>query len=127
MKRNLAATAVCACGLLMLSVANNSVNAADADAGKDAFAKRCSGCHALDSDKEGPRLRGVFGRKAGTVESFQYSEELRKSGIVWDQPLLTRWLEDPQKVVPNTNMEFRVISPEERSAIVTYLKSLATP
>ncbi len=110
----------------MLGVANTSIIAADADAGKDAFAKRCSGCHAVDSDKEGPRLRGVFGRKAGTVESFQYSEELRKSGIVWDQALLIKWLEDPQKVVPNTNMEFRVINPEERTAIVSYLKSLAT-
>ncbi len=35
--------------------------------GKELFEKRCGGCHALDLDKEGPRLRGVYGRKADTV------------------------------------------------------------
>jgi cytochrome c2 len=30
--------------------------------GKEIFEKRCGGCHSLDRDKEGPRLRGVYGR-----------------------------------------------------------------
>ena len=45
--------------------------------GKALFEKRCGGCHALDRDKEGPRLGGVYGRTAGTVASFQYSDALR--------------------------------------------------
>jgi cytochrome c len=43
--------------------------------GKDLFGRRCSGCHATDASKEGPRLRGVVGRKAGSVAGFQYSDE----------------------------------------------------
>ena len=34
---------------------------------KALFEKRCGGCHALDRDKEGPRLGGVYGRTAGSV------------------------------------------------------------
>ncbi len=95
-----------------------------ADRGADAFARRCSGCHALDADKEGPRLRGVFGRKAGTVEGFPYSDELRKSDLVWDEATLERWLEDPMKMVPGTDMPFRVPNATDRGLIVRYLKSL---
>jgi cytochrome c2 len=39
--------------------------------GQTLFQKRCTGCHALDGDHEGPRLRGVVGRMAGKVENFQ--------------------------------------------------------
>jgi cytochrome c2 len=49
--------------------------AGDGDAvhGKAVFEKRCTGCHAMDADREGPRLVGVFGRKAGSVPGFTYS------------------------------------------------------
>ena len=99
-----------------LAVAANA-----ADTGADAFARRCSGCHALDVDKEGPRLGGVTHRKAGAVADFPYSDELKQSGIVWDDATLMRWLEDPQKVVPGSDMAFRVPNPEERAAIVKFL------
>jgi cytochrome c len=97
----------------------------DAGAGKDVFAKRCSGCHAPDSEKEGPRLRGVVGRKAGTVPGFPYSDALRNSGIVWNESLLDKWLENPQAVVKDNDMEFHVANAAEREAVIAYLKSLA--
>src|SRR5258706_10462869 len=31
--------------------------------GEAIFEKRCGGCHALDRDKEGPSLGGVYGRE----------------------------------------------------------------
>ena len=95
--------------------------------GKDLFVRRCSGCHSLDANKEGPRLRGVFGRKAGTVAGFPYSEELRKSGITWDAVTLDKWLENTESVVPSNDMEFRVTNPDERTALLAYLKSLTGP
>jgi cytochrome c len=58
--------------------------------GKALFEKRCSGCHALDRDKEGPRLGGVYGRTAGSLESFPYSEALKKSGIKWTEENLAK-------------------------------------
>jgi cytochrome c len=45
--------------------------------GKAVFEKRCTGCHAMDVDREGPRLSGVFGRKAGSVPGFTYSTGLK--------------------------------------------------
>jgi cytochrome c len=95
--------------------------------GKDLFERRCSGCHALDIDKEGPRLRGVYGRKAGSMPGFEYSEGLKKSAIRWDKESLERWLAGPDAMVPDTDMAFRVANGDERTALIAYLKSLAIP
>ena len=89
---------------------------------KDLFDKRCGGCHALDRDKEGPQLHGVYGRKAGTVASFQYSDALKNSKIVWTEETLERWLTDTEKLVPNNDMTFHVEKPDERRAIIAYLR-----
>ena len=105
-----------------LSSLRGASNQAD---GKALFEKRCGGCHALDRDKEGPRLGGVYGRKAGTVDSFQYSDALQKSKIVWADDSLERWLTDTAKLVPDNDMTFRVESADERRAIIAYLKAVS--
>jgi cytochrome c len=92
--------------------------------GKDLFERRCSGCHALDIDKEGPRLRGVYGRRAAAVPDFAYSEPLKKAAIRWDDKSLERWLSDPDAMVAGTDMAFRLADAEERTAVIAYLKSL---
>jgi cytochrome c len=100
-----------------------SARPAEADAGI-LFQKRCGGCHAADRDKEGPRLGGVYGRPAAAVKSFGYSSALQSSKIVWNEQTLDRWLTDPGKMAPGTEMEFRVETAGERQAIIEYLKSL---
>jgi cytochrome c len=92
------------------------------DSGKELFQKRCGGCHALDRDKEGPRLHGVYGRTAGSVDSFQYSDALKKSKIVWAEDTLDRWLTSTEKLVPDNEMTFHVEKAEERTAIIAFLK-----
>ena len=92
------------------------------DSGKETFEKRCGGCHALDRDKEGPRLRGVYGRVAGSVDSFQYSEALKKSKITWTDETLEQWLTDTEKLVPGNDMTFHVEKAAERADIIAYLK-----
>ena len=94
--------------------------------GQALFQKRCGGCHALDADHEGPRLRGVVGRAAGTVKTFQYSEALKNAKYTWDEAKLDKWLADTDSVVPDNDMSFRVPRPEERAAIISYLKSLSS-
>ena len=94
---------------------------AQADA-KALFEKRCGGCHALDRDKEGPRLGGVYGRTAGTVDSFQYSDALKNSRVKWTEETLNKWLTDTEKLVPNNDMTFHVEKADERSEIIAYLK-----
>jgi cytochrome c len=90
--------------------------------GRAAFEKRCSGCHALDRDKEGPRLAGVWGRKAGSVAGFPYSDAVKKSAIVWNEALLDKWLTDPESVIPESDMAFRLSSAEDRASIIAFLK-----
>ena len=94
----------------------------DAERGKAVFEKRCTGCHAMDADREGPRLAGVFGRKAGGLGGFTYSAGLKNSGLTWTDATLERWLSDPDMVVPDNNMSFGVPKAEERRDLIAYLK-----
>jgi cytochrome c len=94
----------------------------DAVRGKAVFEKRCTGCHAMEVDREGPRLAGVFGRKAGSVAGFNYSAGLKNSGITWTDATLERWLSDPDLVVKDNNMSFGVPKAEERRDLIAYLK-----
>jgi cytochrome c len=90
--------------------------------GKELFEKRCGGCHALDRDKEGPRLRGVYGRVAGSLDSFKHSDALKNSKITWTDERLDKWLTDTEKLVPDNDMTFHVEKPEERGEIIAFLK-----
>ena len=109
-------------GLLITATASLPSKAAQQVDGRALFQKRCGGCHALDRDKEGPRLGGVYGRKAGTIDSFQYSDALKNSKVVWSDETLDRWLTNTEALVPNNDMTFHVESAEERKAIIAYLK-----
>jgi cytochrome c len=93
--------------------------------GKETFEKRCGGCHSLDQDKEGPRLRGVYGRLSGSVSSFSYSTALKSAHISWDAESLDKWLAGPDKLVPDTDMAFHVDKADERRDIIAYLKGLS--
>jgi len=97
----------------------------DAVRGKALFVRRCGGCHALDRPMEGPRLRGVYGRRAGSDGEFAYSEALKNAKIVWDADLLDRWLTDTDVLVSGNDMSFRVPDGDERRDIIAYLRSLS--
>jgi cytochrome c len=97
-----------------------------ASRGKETFEKRCGGCHSLDQDKEGPRLRGVYGRQAGSVSSFSYSTALKSAHISWDAESLDKWLAGPDKLVPDSDMAFHVDKADERRDIIAYLKGLSS-
>lgn len=103
---------------------NNAQSAADGDPirGKEVFEKRCSGCHAMEQNREGPRLGDVYGRTSGDVARFDYSPALKKARIVWDDASLEQWLADPDTLVPGNNMEFHVARPQERRDLISFLK-----
>ena len=94
----------------------------DATRGGDLFERRCTGCHSLTENKEGPRLGGVYGRPSATIAGFPYSTALGGAHLTWNEATLDRWLTDPDAFVPNNNMDFRVPKPQERADIVAYLK-----
>jgi cytochrome c len=93
--------------------------------GKVVFEKRCTGCHAMEQNREGPKLRGVFGRTSGIVDGYPYSPALRKARIVWNDSSLEQWLADPDTLVPGNNMEFHVSRPQERRDLIGFLKEEA--
>jgi cytochrome c len=99
----------------------------DPDAGRQLFEKRCTGCHSLDRNKEGPRLGGVYGRPVGTVPGFDYSAALKSVHFVWDEERLNKWLTDTQSLVEDNNMDFHVSKAEERVEIIRYLKLISLP
>jgi len=90
--------------------------------GKTLFEKRCTGCHALTQNREGPRLQGVYGRTSGTAPGFAYSAALRKAHIVWDDKSLEKWLTDPDAFLPGNDMDFLVSKPQDRQDIISYLR-----
>jgi cytochrome c len=106
----------------LLPCVARSEAAGDPARGRQIFEKRCTGCHALEQNREGPRLQGVFGRTSGTVPGYPYSPELIKAAIVWDESSLDRWLSGPDILVPGTNMDFHVPKPEERRDLISLLK-----
>jgi cytochrome c len=74
--------------------------------------KTCALCHAFEKNGAGPKHAGVVGRIAGTVPDYRYSPALQKSGIVWTDATLDRWLADPQALVPGTKM---FLQPRQRA------------
>jgi cytochrome c len=122
MQPKIIATIALASGAAILAAFDAGGARGDTIAGRSAFEKHCTGCHALDHEKTGPRLAGVVGRRAGTVAGFQYSDAVKKSAVVWNEAVLDKWLIDPETVIPDTDMAFRLDNPVERAAIIAFLK-----
>jgi cytochrome c len=102
-----------------------AAGAADVEAGKVVF-NRCKVCHKLEaggSGALGPSLHGVFGRKAGSAEGYNYSEAMKSSGIVWDDETLAKYVGDPKTFIPGNKMAFPGIRNEaELANLLAYLK-----
>lgn len=81
----------------------------DADAGRKVFNK-CRSCHVIDEERNrvGPHLVGVFGRPAGSVADFNYTDANRNSGVVWTAETLSEYLLDPRAYLPGTRMNLKV-------------------
>ena len=73
----------------------------------------------------GPNLRGVYGRAAGSVETFVYSNAFQKAlkGMEWNDASLDVWITNPQKWVPGVYMFYKQPDPEIRRKIILYLKA----
>jgi cytochrome c len=110
---------------VLMAVAAAAISQTPESSGKDLFARRCGGCHSLDRPMEGPPLRNVYGRAAGSWRDFQYSDALKNSKMTWNEDLLDKWLTNTESLAPNNDMSFRVTSRQERRDIIAYLKSLS--
>jgi cytochrome c2 len=103
----------------------------DAVRGRTVFYQSCAVCHADDKESEqvekaGPSLVGVFGRRAATGTTFGYTVALRKSGLTWDAPTLSRFLAKPSALVPGTAMPASISDDDDRANLIAYLSTLKT-
>ena len=112
----------------MVAISGLVAQAAPADAlrGEQVYA-RCLACHALATDRVGPRHCGLIGRRAATVAGFDYSVAMKKSGLVWDEKTLDLFLKKPLKLVPGSSMTYDgVPDATERHDLIAYLKKVNT-
>jgi cytochrome c len=103
---------------------------ADLEKGEALYAM-CRSCHTLvegGANLTGPNLWGTFGAKAAYVTGFNYSDALKTSGLTWDFATMDKWIEKPRELVPGTKMSYvGMKSPEDRAALIAFLKVNTTP
>ncbi|MCC1492939.1 c-type cytochrome [Cognatishimia sp. F0-27] len=95
--------------------------------GERQFMRKCSICHALTdapSRKAGPSLFGVFGRAAGSVDGYAYSDTLSGSPIVWDDDTIDALFDQgPDHYIPGSKMPMQVITkPQDRADLIAFMK-----
>lgn len=118
----LAAVALALAASAVLAASTDAAPRGDAIAGKQIYT-RCLACHALAYDRTGPRHCGLFGRRAGSVKDFAYSDAMKRSKIVWNERTLDRFLANPLTAVPGTAMGYAgVVDRIERVDLIAYLK-----
>jgi cytochrome c len=106
----------------LIAVIATPAVAADAAHGKVVF-QTCAACHSDKPDAIGPSLRGVYGRKAGSLEDFRYSPAMQRSGITWDDANLHAYIKDPQAKVKGNRMPFGGLSSDaDIDDVIAYLK-----
>jgi len=101
--------------------------AGNAEQGQTAFHQQCSVCHSLTANRVGPILSGVYGRKAGSVPEYGYSNAVKSSNVVWDRTTLDKWLTSSQNFLPGQRMNISISDAQKRADIIAYLKSISGP
>lgn len=97
--------------------------------GQRAF-QRCYACHSVIAGEDtlpGPNLRGVLGRRAGTMPGFEFSLGMLEAGtargLVWTRRTLDAFLADPQGMVPGMTMTMLGLpDADDRRDVIDYIE-----
>jgi cytochrome c len=118
MKRTLAA-------MILLSGFTGAAHAQDAAAGEKVYAV-CRPCHQVGETAKnavGPKLNGLFGRKSGSIEGYNYTDANKNSGITWDEATFLEYIKDPRAKIPGTKMVYAGLKDEQRAKdLIAYLR-----
>lgn len=119
---------VTALAIVITSVTMSPAAAQTAANGEDVY-KKCRACHQLGETARngvGPLLNGIIGRKAGTVDGFNYSDANKSSGVTWDKETFLKYIKDPRAAMPGNKMAFVGIKDEQDAAdLFAYLTQFA--
>lgn len=89
------------------------------------FRNQCGTCHSLDPadpPRQGPLLKGVYGRKPGSLPGYHYIGPYAQADWVWDDAHLDTYLTNPQAMFAGSIMAYRQANPDIRRRIIAYLK-----
>lgn len=122
-------TSLAAVAFAAVGFTSTTAFAQDVENGQSVF-RQCRACHQVGASAKnlvGPALNGIVGRKAGTVEGFNYSEANKTAGakgLVWDEKNLLEYLANPLQFMPGTKMAYAGLKDEaDRKDLIAYLKS----
>jgi len=111
-------------GAVLLVASTGGGLAQDIAAGEKSYAK-CRACHDIGpnaKNKVGPELNGLDGRKAGTLEGYNFTPANKDSGITWTAESFDNYIRNPAAAIPKTRMAFIGISnAAERTNLWAYL------
>ncbi len=109
----------------LFAATTSTASAQDAAAGEKSFNK-CRACHQVGETAKntvGPVMNGLFGRKSGTIEGYNYSDANKNSGITWDEKVFAEYIMDPKGKIPGTKMAFPGIKNEQEiNDLTAFLK-----
>lgn len=114
--------------LFLAGLSGTALADGDAAKGEKVFNK-CKACHVADAEtnRVGPHLKGLIGRKIASVEGYKYSDDMIAFGAanpVWDDATFLKYIENPKASVPKTKMAFPGLKKEdERADLLAYLKT----
>lgn len=115
--------------LSSFAASQESINRrADVELGEQVFNSACRTCHTTreGDNRLGPHLHNIVGRKAGAVPNYGYSSAMKGAGFVWDEPMLDRFIANPDETVPGNGMRpyGGLASADTRAKLLLFLRSL---
>lgn len=120
--------------LLVLILINGSVSAENINNSSDGskIFKKCKTCHQVGTgakNRLGPQLNNLFGRPAGELPGFKYSNSMQqagRNGLVWNSETLNAFIENPKKYIPKIRMNFRGLKQrDDRKNLLIYLSGFS--
>ncbi|WP_188914520.1 c-type cytochrome [Salinarimonas ramus] len=117
-------TIALAAASLVMAGGIGAAQAQDATAGQRVF-NQCRACHQIGENARnlvGPQLNGLFGREAGSVEGYNYSQAYQALEKTWDHENFAVYIRDPRGVTPGTKMVYAGLRNDQQIAdLIAYL------